>query len=367
MDHCELHQKAVRILKNNIYEPNEYSWGKYRMISPCRNYFRGVWNWDSAFHAIGVLYIDDVLAKEQILGFLQFQKDDGMLPDVIFEDGRIEDHFTKPPLMIPCAWRVFEKTQDFDFLKKIYPSFVKNEKFWTEKRMDRGLFYFNADRQDCDSEEQHRLWVGYESGMDNSPRWDVSPEYYWAIDLNCYMVAVYQTLGKMAKVLGENSEEWNRKETKLICEIEAQLWDENQQVYVDRNRETGEFSEVYTPCSFLPLYVGFAPKERAEAMNRLALEHFLPAMPTVSYHHPSFSDDYWRGLCWLNVAYFAAKGLKNYGYHKTADTVKDTVLKWVSEDQQHIHENYNAVTGEGKGASDFSWSSVFVLEFIHNF
>lgn len=279
MDYQALEEKAIRILNGNLYERDIYPWGHYRMMSPNRKYFRGVWNWDSAFHAIGMLYIDKEQAKEQILGFLQYQKEDGLLPDVIFEDGRVEDHFSKPPVMIPCAWRVYEQTGDVEFLKKVYPAFVRNETFWTQQRMDRGLFYFDASWNDCDSEEQHRIWVGYESGMDNSPRWDVSPEHYWAVDLNCYMVSVYQALAKMAQELGENPEEWQRKEKTLITEIESRLWDENQQAYVDRHRETGMFSEVYTPCSFLPLYVGFAPKDRAEAMNRLAVEHFLPGMP----------------------------------------------------------------------------------------
>lgn len=67
------------------------------------------------------------------------------------------------------------------------------------------------------------------------------------------------------------------------------------------------------------------------------------------------------------MAYFAAKGLKDYGYEEAAQTVRDTILTWVSNDQQLIHENYNSITGAGKGAPEFSWSCVFVLELIHNF
>lgn len=46
-------EKAKNILMGNIYESDKYPWGKYRMIAPSRNGgFPGIWNWDSAFHAI---------------------------------------------------------------------------------------------------------------------------------------------------------------------------------------------------------------------------------------------------------------------------------------------------------------------------
>ena len=365
--YCRLEKKAKQILVSNVYEPNQYLWGSWRMMSPCKNHFEGIWNWDSAFHAVGMLYIDEELAKEQILGFLQFQKEDGLLPDVIFEDGRIEGRYTKPPVMAACAWRVYEQTKDADFIRSVYPAFVKNENFWATQRYDDGLFYFDSSWEGCKTETDHRTLVGWESGMDDSPRWDVSPENYWAIDANCYMVTMYQALANMATLLGEDGSCWSEKEKTLIENIEARLWDAEHQVYVDRNRKTGAFSDVYTPCSFLPLYVGFAPKDRAEAMHRIALKHFMPGMPTVAYDHPTYCDTYWRGLCWLNVAYFAAKGLKDYGYADTANTIRDTILGWVDQDGDLIHENYESLNGDPRGAPRFCWSCTFVLEFIHNF
>ena len=359
-------EKSEKVLKANIYPANSYCWGKYRMISPDREHFKGIWNWDSAFHAIGMLAYDEELAKEQVLGFLQFQKEDGMLPDVIWETGKMEDAFSKPPVMTDAAWRVYQQTKDMDFLRSVYPAFVKNEGFWTSQRMDDGMFHFDARSDDC-SVEKYRIRVGYESGMDDSPRWDISPAEYWAIDLNCYMVQMYRALAKMAEELGEDGKLWQEKEKALIASVEERLWDENQQAYVDRNRKTMAFSTVLTPCSFLPLYVGFAAEERAAAMHRIAVEQFMPGMPTVSYRNPEYSDGYWRGRCWLNMAYFALKGQKNYGYEETANTMRETILDWAYSDGDCIHENYNATTGKGMGVAHFLWSAVFVRERIENF
>ena len=57
-------------------------------------------------------------------------------------------------------------------------------------------------------------------------------------------------------------------------------------------------------------------------MENFAKNNFKEKMPTVSFDNPEYSTDYWRGPTWLNVAYFAAKGLKNYGF-EVADKIKE--------------------------------------------
>ena len=362
----KLKNKAERIFKGNVYKETKYAWGKYRMISPGGK-FAGVWNWDSAFHAIGMTYFDCELAKEQILGFLQFQIENGMLPDVVWENGEIEDNFSKPPVMAYAAARVFEKDRDLEFLEEAYEKLVKNEKFWVEKRCVEGLFHYDVNDPDNCGSYTYTESVGYESGWDNSPRWDTNPQNYWAIDLNCFMVLTYTSLAYMADALGKSSECWTDKANKLSQLIEEKLWNDDIKAYTDYNFVDNISSEILTPASFMPLFTGISSKDRAECMNKIAIKNFLPGMPTVSYNHPSYSTDYWRGPCWLNVAYFAAKGLKDYGFDETAQTIRSTILKWVYEDGEFIHENYDAITGEGLCVNQFSWSCVFVLEFIENF
>lgn len=364
---AEILKKSEKFLLSNVYPPEGYRWSPYRMISPSKRHFPGVWNWDSAYHALAMLTIDKELAKEQILGFLQFQTENGLLPDVIWERGDIEDRFSKPPVMADAAWRVYQATADRPFLKTVYSAFSRNAAWWETHRRHGNLFRFGADRDRTASEKEYYSHVGFESGMDDSPRWDSHPDEYWAIDLNCYMVTMYRALAAMAQELGESAAQWAEKKTELITAIERLLWDDEQQTYADRHIPTQCFSTTITPCSLLPLYVGFAPQDRAAAMHRIACSHLLPGMPTVAYDHPAYSTTYWRGPCWLNVAYYAAKGLKNYGFEESANTVRNTILEWVANDADDIHENYDAKTGKGLYASQFSWSCAFVREFILNF
>ena len=92
-------------------------------------------------------------------------------------------------------------------------------------------------------------------------------------------------------------------------------------------------------------------------------EEFYPGMPTVAYNSPEYSRNYWRGPTWLNVAYFAAKGLKNYGFSVSED-IKEKILNMVDKNKDAIYENYDSVTEEGLNARDFSWSACFTVEFI---
>ncbi len=364
--------KALSVLKLNICEGEEYPWYPYRLFRPFGDNIHrvGVWNWDTAFHAIGALYFDETLAKEQILGFVDFQLDDGMFVDVKWADEGAEDCSSKPPILAWAAGEIFKKTKDTDFLKRVYPRFVKNEEFWRKQRFYHDMFHYGGNINKVPF-ERFDEYVRWESGWDNSVRWDNPCSDYWPIDLNCYAVMMYRGLAVMAKGLGYLVEAavYETREKELTENINKYLWNDEVKAYTDTNRFDGTSSKIMTPASFMPLYIGISSQERAEFMERFASDSrkLYPGMPTVAYDDPEYSQGYWRGNTWLNVAYFAAKGLKNYGFEKTAEDIRQTILGWVENDGDCIHENYNSTTGEGLFCTKFSWSAVFVMEFILNF
>ncbi len=368
-------EKATRIITDNICEGEEFPWHPYRMIRPFGGCPKdagstGIWNWDSAFHAIGALYFDETLAKEQILGFTQYQLENGMLIDMKRKNGDKNDASSKPPIMAYTASLVYQKTGDTEFLKSVYPRFVKNTAFWEANRFFGGLFHYGADLTKIPFAQVDE-YIRWESGWDNSVRWDSPCSDYWPIDLNCYAVLMYRGMAEMAEALGRASDAAAYREKARVTAdlIEEKLWNEERATYADTNRFTGEVSPIMTPASFMPLYIGIASPERAAKMHRFACDEkkLFPGMPTVSYDDPAYSVGYWRGNTWLNVAYFAARGLLDYGFSETAYAIRDTILSWVARDGDCIHENYNSKTGEGLFCTHFSWSSVFVLEFILNF
>ncbi len=359
-------KRASETLERNIYiEKEGYPWSPYRCVCPSKRKFKGIWNWDSAFHALGLSNWDLELAKESVLGFLQFQKESGILPDVIRENGEILDKYSKPPVFPWATKIVYDRCNDLEFLKAVYPKFKLNEEYWVKYRSDKGLFHYDAENK---GEENYEKFVRWESGWDDSVRWDNLIMEQWAIDLNSFMVDFYRAMAYFANILNlpEDERVYKEKEQALIKLINEVLWNDDIKCYVDVNRITGEKSTVITPASFMPLFSKFAPQDKAKCMEQIALTKFYSGMPTVAYDNKEYGTTYWRGPTWLNVAYFAAKGLKNYGF-KVADDIKETILSWVDKNKDFIYENYNSTTGDGIYGEDFSWSSVFTIEFILSF
>ena len=356
---------AYEVLKGNTIHQPDVPWGDVPVISPWSGPCAGIWNWDSAFHAMTVSRSDTALAKSCIDAFTGFQLPSGMFPDVIYADGRLCDNYSKPPVLPWATMIVFRRDGDREFLRRNYDRYVRNAAFWEQNRCDRGLFYYAAQQHPEADDYLHPRW---ESGWDNSPRWDEFPIVdLWAIDLNCYMVMFYRAMAEAAEVLGEERKDWDEKAAALAGRIEAELFDPAQGAYADRNRRTGAFVSVLSPASFMPLYIGIASPERAEAMARLASDpkKFYPGMPTVTYDCPAYSTEYWRGQTWLNVAFFAYKGLCNYGFTKVAEEIREFLLSMVYDGlDRGISENYDTIRRTGGFNESFSWSAAFVIEFI---
>ena len=71
-----------------------------------------------------------------------------------------------------------------------------------------GLFHYDAVHVDND-------WlthIKWESGMDDSPRWDKKIQELWPVDLNSYMVTFYDAMAFMASELQNGEAEgWKAK------------------------------------------------------------------------------------------------------------------------------------------------------------
>src|ERR1035437_10856990 len=88
---------------------------------PSLGTYRGIWNWDSAFHAVGISHWDPELAREQFKILFGKQLPNGALPDVIWEKGGMVTTFTKPPVMAWAGAVVDRRSPEIQFLQEIYP------------------------------------------------------------------------------------------------------------------------------------------------------------------------------------------------------------------------------------------------------
>jgi glycogen debranching enzyme len=357
-------KRAQATLLGNIVSAG--AWKPYRGIMPSRGTYHGIWNWDSAFHAVAVSHWDGNLAREQFEILFSKQLPDGALPDVIMENGTMVTSCTKPPVMAWAVAVVDRRAPDSKFLQEIYPRLVKLGDFWLKERGGEtdGLFYYAGSD------------VGFDSGWDTSVRWDdgyrtskSDAHRLWAIDLNCYMVMHYRAMAYLANRLNLHQDQkiWRGKAHTLAGRINQKLWDDRTGFYVDRDRLTGKDGPALSPAGFMPLFVHIATPERAARVAKLANDpqKFFPGMPTAAYDTPGYdSHAYWRGPAWVNTSYFAFKGLQDYGFKKLAGTMRSKLLGWITQDPSTIWEYYDSKTGEGGGARGFGWSSAFTIAFI---
>jgi len=359
----QLLSRAQATLLGN--EVSGKAWDPYLGIMPSLGTYRGIWNWDAAFHAVAVSHWDPELAHQQVEILFSKQLPDGSLPDVIYEDGRMVTTITKPPVMAWAVAVVDHRAPDDRWIAAMYPKLHRLGDYWLLHHGGQadGLFYYS----DADT--------GSESGWDDSIRWDSGYQKsqsddhrLYAIDLNCYMVSHYRAMAYLAQRLNkpEDAAHWRQMATDLATRINDRLWDDQLGFYVDRDRVTGKPGPALSPAGFMPLFVHIASPERAARMAKLAAlpDKFFPGMPTAAYDTPGYkSSAYWRGPAWLNTSYFALKGLRDNGQGALAASMRATLLAWVAHEPS-LREYYDSKNGTGAGAKAFGWSAAFTIAFV---
>ena len=370
----ELLRRAQEVFYKNILTTGEggkpLPWAPLRGICPAPVKYRGVWNWDGSFHALAISRWDGDLAREQLRIILDRQLPSGALINNIRASGLVRERYGQPPVMPWVCALIQERAPDKAFLKRSYAQFIRFEQHWWRDRGGQadGLFHYYADLIH-NAKEDNRA-IRFESGWDNSVRWDDSVDL-WTVDLNVFMVLLYRAMERMARwlALPEDAQRWQTRREALGAQINERLFDSHAGAYLDRRRDTGQFSKVLSPASFLPLFAGTADAAKAGAMAKLAADptKLFPGMPTVAYDHPRYeSGGYWRGPTWPETTYFAAKGLKFYGYDKTAEALRQNVLTWCASNSDALYEYYDSKSGKGLGEPQLACTGAFLIEFILN-
>ncbi len=330
-------------------------------MTPSKLYYVGVWQWDAYFHALAYRHIDRKLAHDQLRVVLDHQRADGMIPDAVHDEGTIthldfpvEADVTKPPLLAWTAWKLYEYDGDREFLEEIYEPVVRWNEWW---------FSNNDSDHDGLCEYQHP----YSSGLDDSPLWDYGMPVT-APDLNTYLVLQMESLGKIARTIGEleQAEFWEQRSRKHLDLMMQKLWDGQTGLFWAKRQDTRV--PVRTPFSLFPLLTGRLPVEVSDKL----VEHLTNPrefwtrypVPTVAVDEPSFSPLLmWRGPAWVNVNYLLVEGLQRSGYRELASTLRNRTLELLMG-QPDIVEYYHPETGEAspKAAGTFGWSAALFID-----
>ena len=329
---------VYRVLCKNLKTPDRLFKG--HRAHPGPNY-RGAYLWDSAFIMQLWMYWDTRIAQELVHWILRFQTADGLLPHAIAEIlvKPVRIHDSQPPLLAWASWRIYERSQDKEFLARIYPGLKKyHEWLKRERRHPDGLYFWKTP---------------YESGIDNSPRFANRRESWFddttklaGVDISSYVALSTEALSRMAGVLGLNQDQkiLNQEYSALKHVMNEKLWDDVDGTYYDYDYRTLGFVRINTISNLTPMVAGIPDDFKAARLMKDIMDparyNTLMPFPSVARDDKTFVKDMWRGPVWVNMAYLGVLGVERYGYHREANDLSYAVVKGIFETWKNTGKFY---------------------------
>ena len=224
-------------------------------------------------------------------------------------------------------------------------------------------------------------WFSYDSDKNGLPVWNsadaAGTDNQWSrggalgafeiegVDLASYLIRELRAMAVIATHLGLKTEAaaFSKRGDEVAKLINANLWDEKEGMYFDRNEKTGKLVNVKSATSFGPLFAGAATAERAKRMiheHLLNPDEFWLTYPVASYaktepdyYQGSHHECNWRGPTWAPTNYMIFQGLQDYGYHAEARELARRLFDMAVMKNPVLREYYNAETGDGLGQTHF--------------
>jgi hypothetical protein len=365
-----------------------------------------LWLWDSCFHALIWSYFDIQRVVQELEAVFAGQGLDGMLPHMIcFDKEKAKEKYhspnggifklwnkrgtsnlTQPPVLGLILWKVYQRTKNKKILERFF---------------DKTLLYYNAlkTKRDPDKDGLISIIHPWESGWDDSPRWDVvyglkNPSKDKLTQIKVYLIDNYWdmewNIGRIAKkdIFNVESVDFNsiylsglnslikiagllkRKEKDELLEgakktsnaIQGKMW--HKDGYYDLFGKDERIIDKKTPAMFFPMFAELSNEDQAKRLIETYKSEFLTdyPVPTIALSDPAFDPKrYWRGTTWININWFVVQGFENYGFHKEAKNIFKKSNELIKK--SGFREYYNPLTGEGLGAKNFSWSAL-ILDLI---
>ena len=147
--------------------------------------------------------------------------------------------------------------------------------------------------------------------------------------------------------------------------FEEMHWDPELELYVDFDCVAGSRIRRPTPAGLAVLWAGLGePGRRRRAWRRYReLAGDALPVPTVPPSDPAFDPDRsWRGPVWVNVNWLLAEGLAEDGLRREASELREQTLSLVAGGG--FAEFFEPAQGLPRGARSFSWTAALTLDLL---
>lgn len=373
---------------NSIYEPTHD-----RVVSPVSRIWNLNWggyvlfDWDTFFAAAMAATGHRDLAYANAIEIIREATAEGFVPNYGRTDGWKSVDRSQPPVGSPTLLRLYRQFGEQWILRDTFDALLRWNRWFPQHRDVDGYLVWASDRDTPppspdDGSVGTKQGAMYESGLDNSPMFDEAPfdpktqKLLQAdVGLMGFYVADCNALAEIADLLdrGTEARELRDRGARYAARLQT-LWDNERGIYLNKNLQTGAFNPRLSPTNFYPL-LGRVPS--AEQARRMIAGHLLnPAefggewmLPSIARNDPAFKDqEYWRGRVWAPMNYLVYLGLLNYDEPAARRQLAERSLalfqkEWLAKG--HVHENYNAITGEGDDVSSsdrfYHWGALLAL------
>jgi glycogen debranching enzyme len=414
----DLRAEAIAIMRTNDR-------GGYTV--PTARLYPFQWNWDSAFAAMGFMTFDEPRAWRELETLFTGQWADGLVPHIIFHQPA-DSYFpgpevwgtahqpptsgiTQPPVAAMAAWSMYRTAADTGLARAkaalLFPKLLASHRWWAAAR-------------DPDGTGLVAILHNWETGMDNSPAWDVAlarvprtrtayvrkdtghvdsamrptvldydryihlvetyracgwqPARMWSatpfkvahIGINAILLRAEMDLRALAQALGESA-----AADEIALRIDrmekamARLWSPERQAFQSLDLISGERISAATSAGFLPLLTNVPSQAQARAMagemqRWTALGRH--GVPTVAPDDPAFDGKrYWRGPIWCIVNWLLADGLGRHGLSTEAEALREGTANLLRE--RGFAEYFDPTDGTPCGGFGFTWTAAAALAF----
>jgi putative isomerase len=376
---------------DTIYEPSEQ-----RVISPVSRVWSTGWggyvlfDWDTFFAASMAAIGNRDLAYANAIEILREETPEGFVPNYARAGGWKSFDRSEPPVGAITVLGLYRQFKERWLLRDAFDPLLRWNRWWAEHRRVDGYLVWGTDpgnqpRSPDDTSVGTLQAAKYESGLDNSPMYDDAPFDAAAhrmrladVGLMGLYVADCDALAEIAEVLGKSAEVRElRSRGETYRAALRTLWSEKAGIFLNKDLDTGAFSPRLSPTNFYPLLAKAATLEQAA---RMVKEHLLnPAefwgdwvLPSIARSDPAFRDqEYWRGRVWGPMNFLVYLGLLNYDLPEARKRLAERSLALFEKEWKqkgHVHENYNATTGEGDDVTSsdrfYHWGALLGL--IHH-
>ena len=409
-DYLWLNEQVIRIHRKNRQVGNaDWCGFDFDFTCPSSGTYPFQWFWDSCFHAIALSHIDIAKARAELFSLLKNQQPDGFIShvtfwqrsayeemvstyDIAFRTRHLSDEM-QPPLLAEAVQAVAARGGAVEFLREILPAVAGFYDWLHTVRNPYGdglIRVIQPDETGLDhspkwdeimeiQDEDHASWVrGWHSICDPYEESNRDPQAMIALNhfvvadvmVNSIYVENLKVLANLFSEMGDSAAtaKYLTRAKKARQSLDELCWDEVDGLYYDINGKENKKIRVNTVTSLFPIFLDDLEPHKFVRM----LEHLLDPdeywakfpIPSVAINHPTFRPDtvggnlVWRGPTWMCSNWYIARGLVRHGRRDLALHIANQSIELMK--RSGVREYYNPLTGEGHGATDFSWSTILL-------